>query len=65
MSGYRTKVGASLEPRISGLATVRFPGALDLIFVYATHTLRAAFKNSDTLNLRILGNRLREVRLYI
>ena len=59
------ELGASLEPRISGLATVRFPGFHYLSFVYVMHTLRTAFKNSDTLNLRILGSRLREVRPYI
>lgn len=61
------ELGASLEPRITGLATVRFPGFQYLSFVYAMHALRAhaAFKNSDTLSLRILGSRLREVRLYI
>ena len=59
------ELGTSLEPRVSGLATVKFPGFQYLSFVYAMHALRAhaAFKNSDTL--RILGSRLREVRLYI
>lgn len=61
------ELGASLELRISELATVRFLRFHYLNFVYAIHALRAhaAFKNSDTLNLRILGSRLREVRLYI
>lgn len=59
------ELGASLEPRISGLATVRFPGFQYLSFVYAMHALRAHAAFSDTLSLRILGSRLREVRLYI